>query len=121
MTHPSWLGRRAPKLHKPRLHKPRLHEPSLHKPTTRFAPGILLLLTVFVTILPTATAGQVDEGAVIVPTGQLAAGLYPPSQWTASDHLQSVSEASGKNLSMGGLWLNAHEPTDNIIHQLDQV
>lgn len=106
MTHPSWLGRRAPRL---------------HKPSTRFASAFLALLTILVVVFPTATAAQVEEGAVIVPTDQLAAGLYPPSQWAASDHLQSVSEASGKNLSMGGLWLNAHEPTDNIIHQLDQV
>ena len=108
MTHPSWLVRRAPGLQEPRTR-------------TSFAPSFLAVLTIFVTMFPTATAGQVDEAAVIVPTGQLAAGIYPPSQWSASGHLQSVSEASGKNLSMGGLWLNAHEPTANIVHQLDQV
>jgi Glycosyl hydrolase family 26/S-layer homology domain len=106
MTHPSWLGWRAPRLQKPRA---------------RFAPGFLLVLTTLVMVFPTATAGQVEEGAVIVPTEQLAAGLYPPSQWAASDHLLAVSEESGKNLSLGGLWLNVNEPTDNVIHQLDQV
>jgi len=105
MTHPSWLGRRAPRFQKPR----------------KLALALLALLTSLVMVFPLATAGQVEDSAVIVPTQQLAVGLYPPSQWTASGHLQSVSEASGKNLSMGGLWLNAHEPAANIIHQLDQV
>ena len=74
-----------------------------------------------VLFIPAATAAQVEEAAVVVPTGQLAAGLYPPSQWAAADHLRSVNDASGQNLSLGGLWLNVNEPTENILHQLEQV
>jgi len=87
----------------------------------RRAPKLLLAVGILVMMIPTATAAQVDEATVIVPTGQLAAGLYPPSQWQAADHIRSVNEASGKNLSLAGLWLNVNEPTDNIIYQLEQV
>lgn len=81
----------------------------------------LLLLAALLVMVPTAGAAQVEDATVIVTTGQLAAGLYPPSQWAAADHLLSVNEASGKNLSLAGLWLNVNEPTDNILHQLEQV
>jgi hypothetical protein len=105
MTHPPRLGQRAPKV---------------QRPGTRFVSKFLLVATVLVALFPTTTAAQVDE-IVIIPTGQLAAGIYPPSQWEAAGHLQLVNEASGKNLSMGGLWLNVNEPKANILHQLEQV
>ena len=66
-------------------------------------------------------AAQVEQAVVVVPTGQLATGLYPPSQWAATDHLVAVGDASGEKLSLGGVWLNVNEPTDNILYQLEQV
>lgn len=72
-------------------------------------------------VLPLSTGAQVVDPPVVVPTDHLVAGIYPPTQWQAADHIRSVSEASGKNLSLGGLWLNVNEPTDNIIYQLEQV
>jgi hypothetical protein len=107
----------------PRLSKVRLARPNedrrLNMNRITYLP-ILLLLAVLL-MIPGAGSAQVGDPAVIVNTGQLAAGIYSPSQWAAADHIQSVCQASGGNLTLGGLWLNVNEPTDNILHQLEQV
>jgi hypothetical protein len=72
-------------------------------------------------MVPNPSRAQTGGPPVIVPADELAAGLYSPQQWQAAAHLQAVNQASGKNLSMGGLWLNVNEPTDNIIYQLEQI
>jgi hypothetical protein len=73
------------------------------------------------TLVPNGSRAQTGGPPVVVPSVQLAAGLYSPQQWQAATHLQAVNEASGKNLSLGGLWLNVNEPTDNVIYQLEQI
>jgi hypothetical protein len=72
--------------------------------------------------IPAPVSAQVvEENPVVVPSGQLVVGLYPPSQWEAAAYIRSINEASNQNLSMAGLWLNVNEPTENIIHQLEEV
>ncbi|MGH8927041.1 MAG: glycoside hydrolase family 26 protein, partial [Acidimicrobiia bacterium] len=75
---------------------------------------------VLVATVPFPTNAQVAE-STYVNTNQLVAGVYPPNQWSSTENIRQMSLASGKPLSLAGLWLNASESPDNVIHQLEQV
>jgi len=83
--------------------------------------GLLVCLTLITSLGPLSTIAQVAEPPVVVATNQIVAGVYPPQQWFAAAHIQGLNAASGKQISLGGLWFNVNEPLDNMIHMLEEV
>ena len=82
--------------------------------------GVLLALFLLFGTL-SGSAPVAAEPGVAVATDQILAGVYAPQQWYSADHILSLNQATGKNISIGGLWFDVGERPSNIHHMLDQV
>ncbi|MGI8514158.1 MAG: glycoside hydrolase family 26 protein [Acidimicrobiia bacterium] len=83
--------------------------------------GILLAL---IALLATLSGGSQPAGAepgVAVATDRILAGVYAPQQWFSADHILALNAASGKNVSIGGLWFDVDEPPANVHYMLDEI
>lgn len=61
------------------------------------------------------------EPGVAVATNQIMAGLYAPQQWFSREHIFEVNAASGKDVSIGGLWVDITEPPGNVTFMLEEI
>lgn len=66
------------------------------------------------------TPAPADAGTAFAG-GRVMAGIYAPDQWNAGDHINAVSAASGKPISIGGLFFTISESETNIDHMLEEV
>lgn len=85
------------------------------------AQGLIVSLTLIGALVPISTGAQVTGPAVVVATNQIVAGLYAPQQWYSAEHIRALNNASGKQVSLGGLWFNVNEPLANMIYMLNEV
>jgi hypothetical protein len=86
------------------------------KAFSRFAVAIGLVL-IAIGRMPNATA----EPGIAVATNQIMAGLYAPQQWFSRDHIVAVNQATGKNVSIGGMWVDVDEWPNNVTHMLEEI
>ena len=63
----------------------------------------------------------VAEPGVAVATNQIMAGLYAPQQWFSYEHIALVNQATGKNVSIGGMWVDVDEWPSNVTHMLEEI
>jgi hypothetical protein len=89
--------------------------------SVRRARRLAACLTMVVALVPITTVAQVEGPPVIVATDQIVAGLYSPQQWYSAEHIRALNNASGKQISLGGLWFNVNEPLANMIYMLEEV
>ena len=61
------------------------------------------------------------EPAVAVATNQIIAGLYAPQQWYSRAHINEVNNASSKKVSIGGIWFDVTDITDNLSYLLEEI
>jgi hypothetical protein len=74
-------------------------------------------------IFAVAGANQVAiaEAGVAVATNQIMAGLYAPQQWFSREHIFEINQASGKDVSIGGIWVDITEPPGNVTYMLEEI
>jgi beta-mannanase len=83
--------------------------------------GILLaLLGSLLTLVGPIRPAEAEPG-VAVATDQILAGVYAPQQWFSADHIIALNQATGKRVSIGGLWFDVGERSSNVVYMLDQV
>jgi hypothetical protein len=80
--------------------------------------GTLALLMVFSAV---AAAPQPARAETIEAKDRVMAGIYANDQWNSSDHIAAINSASGKALSIGGLWFHLDDSALVIDHLLEEV
>ena len=80
-----------------------------------------LLFAGLVSLLLGGTLPANAEPGVAVATDQIMAGLYAPQQWFSQEHIRSVNQATGKNVSIGGMWVDVDEWPNNVTHMLEEI
>ena len=63
----------------------------------------------------------IAEPGVAVATDQIMAGLYAPQQWYSRAHLNEVNNASSKKVSIGGIWFDITDRTENLSYLLEEI
>ena len=81
----------------------------------------LLALLAAALVVPGGTRSADAEPGVAVATDQIMAGLYAPQQWFSREHIFEVNQASGKNVSIGGIWVDITEPPGNVTYMLEEI
>ena len=83
--------------------------------------AILALLAGLALLAPSGTRPAEAEPGVAVATDQIMAGLYAPQQWFSREHIFEINQASGKNVSIGGIWVDITEPPGNVTYMLEEI
>lgn len=83
--------------------------------------NILLLGLLSVLVGGVATIPATAEPGVAIATDQVLAGLYAPQQWYSREHIAAVNAATGKNVSLGGIWVDVDEPVANVLYMLEEI
>jgi Glycosyl hydrolase family 26/S-layer homology domain len=80
-----------------------------------------LLLSLVVSGLILSVPGAEAEPLVPVRTDRIVAGLYAPQQWYSRAHINEVNNASSKKVSIGGIWFDITDRTDNLTYLLEEI
>ena len=83
--------------------------------------SIATLAFLAVIVFAAESPNAVAEPGVAVATNQIMAGLYAPQQWFSREHIFEVNAASGKNVSIGGIWVDITEPPGNVTYMLEEI
>ncbi|MGH8925874.1 MAG: glycosyl hydrolase, partial [Acidimicrobiia bacterium] len=81
----------------------------------------VLLIVVAVSGLGLTPRYADAEPGVAVATNQIMAGLYAPQQWYSRAHINEVNNASSKKVSIGGIWFDISDRTENLTYLLEEI
>src|SRR5688572_7472192 len=83
--------------------------------------ALLALMAALALVAPGGTQSSEAEPGVAIATDQIMAGLYAPQQWYSRAHINEVNNASSKKVSIGGIWFDITDRTDNLTYLLEEI